>query len=347
MQIKPTTPPGQQQVTPERLMQFAFGYAAPLMLEAAVRHRVFDLLDSGPKTLDELVAAIKASPRGLRILLNGLVGLELLAKDAQGRYALTPESSTFLVSTKPGYRGGSFKHASSQLIPKWLKLTDVVRTGKPATAVNKEEEGAPFFLEFVEDLFPMGYAAARALGEHLNIPTATKPVSVLDLAAGSGVWSIAMAQQSPHVQVTAVDWPGVLPATRRTAERHGVADRFRFVGGDLRDADFGTGHQIATLGHILHSEGEARSRALLKKTFAALAPSGVIAISEWLVNDERTGPPPGLMFAVNMLVNTDEGDTFSFNEIRRWLEEAGFRDARTLEVGAVSPLVLATKSATR
>src|SRR5262249_1769652 len=233
--------------------------------------------------------------------------------------------------------------ASSQLIPKWLKLTDVVRTGKPATAVNKEEEGAPFFLEFVEDLFPMGYAAARALGEHLNIPTATKPVSVLDLAAGSGVWSMAMAQQSPHVQVTAVDWPGVLPATRRTAERHGVADRFRFVGGDLRDADFGTGHQIATLGHILHSEGKARSRALLKKAFAALAPGGTIMIAEWLVNDARTEPPPGLIFAVNMLVNTDAGDTFSFNEIRAWLEEAGFREARTLEVPGPSPLVLANK----
>src|SRR5262249_18336754 len=185
----------------------------------------------------------------------------------------------------------------------------------------------------------------RALGEHLNVPKATKPLSVLDLAAGSGVWSIALAQQSPHVRVTAVDWPGVLPATRRTAERHGVAGRFRFVAGDLPDADFGTNHQIATLGHILHSEGETRSRFLLKKTFVALAPGGTIAISEWLVNDERTGPPPGLIFAVNMLVNTDEGDTFSFNEIRRWLEEAGFCDARTLEVPAVSPLVLATKPA--
>jgi 3-hydroxy-5-methyl-1-naphthoate 3-O-methyltransferase len=347
MQPKPTTPTGQPPVTPERLMQFAFGYAAPLMLEAAIRHRVFDLLDAGPKTLDELSTATGASPRGLRILLNGLVGLELLAKDAQGRYLLRPESSTFLVSTKPGYRGGSFKHASSQLIPKWLKLTDIVRTGKPAIAVNQEAEGSPFFLEFVEDLFPMGYATARMLGEHLNIPKATKPLSVLDLAAGSGVWSIALAQQSPHVRVTAVDWPGVLPATRRTAERNGVADRFRFVAGDLSDADFGVGHQIATLGHILHSEGETRSRALLKKTFAALAPGGTIVIAEWLVNDERTGPAPGLMFAVNMLVNTDQGDTFSFNEIRRWLEEAGFRDARTLETPSVSPLVLATKPAAR
>jgi ubiquinone/menaquinone biosynthesis C-methylase UbiE len=342
MQTKPG-PDAKPPVTPERLMQYAFGYAAPLMLEAAVRHRIFDLLDGGPRTIDQLTAATGTSERGLRILLNGLVGMEMLAKDAQGRYSLTPESSIFLVSGKPGYRGGFFKHTSSQLIPKWLKLTDIVRTGKPAIAVNQEGEGAQFFLEFVEDLFPINQASARILGEHLNVPAATKPVSVLDLAAGSGVWGIAIAQLSPHVRVTAVDWPGVLPATRRTAEREGVADRCRFVGGDLLEVDFGSGHQIATLGHILHSEGVERSRALLKKTFAALAPGGTIAIAEWLVNDERTGPPPGLMFAVNMLVNTEQGDTFTFNEIRRWLEEAGFRDVRTLEVPSVSPLVLATK----
>jgi len=112
----------------------------------------------------------------------------------------------------------------------------------------------------------------------------------------------------------------------------------------LLDADFGEGYEVATLGHILHSEGEDRSRKLLKKTANALKPGGTIAIGEWLVNDERTEPLNGLMFAVNMLVNTESGDTFSFNEIKRWLEEAGFKNARTLEAPGPSPLVLATKS---
>jgi hypothetical protein len=141
-----------------------------------------------------------------------------------------------------------------------------------------------------------------------------------------------------------VDWPGVLPVTERVAERHGVADRFTFVAGDLDSADFGKGHQIAALGHILHSEGIERSKALLKKTFAALAPGGTIAIAEWLVNDDRNGPPPGLIFAVNMLVNTEHGDTFSFAEISRWLSAAGFVNPRLVdELQCPSPLILATK----
>jgi hypothetical protein len=109
--------------------------------------------------------------------------------------------------------------------------------------------------------------------------------------------------------------------------------------------DFGTGYNIATLGHILHSEGEPRSRALLKKTFDALAPGGTIAIQEFLVNDTRTGPPNGLIFAVNMLVATDEGDTWSFNEIAGWLREAGFENPRTLDSPGPSPLILANRPA--
>jgi SAM-dependent methyltransferase len=331
-------------VTPEQIMRYAWGYAAPLILEAAVRLGVFDALAAGQKTVAELAAKSGASERGLRIMLNALVGLGLLKKDGPNGYVLTPEADTYLVSNRPGYLGGFLKHTSSHLIPKWLGLTEIVRAGLPQEAVNRENTGAEFFEKFVEDLFPLNFGAANALADSLQIEQASSPVTVLDLAAGSGVWSIVLAKRSPRVRVTAVDWPGVLPATQRTAERQGVADRFRFVAGDLLTVDFGTGYQVATLGHILHSEGETRSRKLLAKTAAALAPGGTIAIAEWLVDTDRTGPPMGLIFAVNMLVNTDQGDTFSFEEIGGWLKEAGFRDARQLEVPGPSPLVLATRA---
>jgi ubiquinone/menaquinone biosynthesis C-methylase UbiE len=166
---------------------------------------------------------------------------------------------------------------------------------------------------------------------------------VLDLAAGSGVWSIAIAQSAPNVRVTVVDWPEVIDVAKRTAAKFGLADRYSFVPGDLLQADFGSGHAVATLGHILHSEGERRSRALLEKTFAALAPGGTIAIAEFLVDADRRSALGGLLFSVNMLVNTDEGDTYSFEEISNWLIEAGFVEPRMLAVKGPSPLILATK----
>jgi hypothetical protein len=108
-------------------------------------------------------------------------------------------------------------------------------------------------------------------------------------------------------------------------------------------ANFGSGDQIATLGHILHSEGEKRSRQLLRKTFDALAPGGTIAIGEFVANDDRTGPPNALMFAVNMIINTEEGNTFTFAEMSSWLREAGFVNPRQFEAPAPSPLILANK----
>jgi ubiquinone/menaquinone biosynthesis C-methylase UbiE len=222
-------------------------------------------------------------------------------------------------------------------------LNQVVTTGKPAASVNQQESGAHFFQEFVNDIFPTSYPAAQTLAQHLNIDSAGQLVRVLDLAAGSGVWGIALAQSSEKIRVTAVDWPEVIPVTRKTAGRFGLADRFSYIEGDLLEVDFGGNYNLATLGHILHSEGRERSRALLAKTFHALAPGGTIAIAEFLVNPERTGPLNGLFFAVNMLVNTDCGDTYSFEEIGAWLKEAGFIHARTLEAPGPSPLILATK----
>jgi 2-polyprenyl-3-methyl-5-hydroxy-6-metoxy-1,4-benzoquinol methylase len=333
-----------QQISPDRLMQFTFGFAPPLMIETAIRYGVFDILDKGAKTLEILCAETSTWPRGLRTVLNALVSLDVLAKDETGRYALTEESATFLVSGKPTYHGAFFLLTREPMLSSWGKLHDVVKSGRPAHHINREQEGTSFFLRFVEDIFQIHYAGARALARALAVPLAPVPISVLDVAAGSGVWSVALARQSPQIHVTAVDWPGVIPVTKKVAARHGLADRYTFVAGDLHTADFGRGHMIATLGHILHSEGEERSRRLLKKTFEALTPGGTIAIAEILVDAERRAAIPALIFAVNMLVNSDEGDTFSFDEIRGWLQHAGFERVRTVEAPGLAPLlILATK----
>jgi 3-hydroxy-5-methyl-1-naphthoate 3-O-methyltransferase len=329
-------------LTPDRIMQLSWGYAPPLIIEAAVKNHFFDLLDRSPKTARQLAKATHVSLRGATAICNALVGLRLLARD-RDRYTLAPESAAFLVSHKPGYHGAFLRHVSTQLIPNWLSLDKSVRTGRSVSTVNSEKKGASFFAEFVESIFPLSYAAAKTLGEHLRIADAKKPVTVLDLAAGSGVWGIALAEQSPQVHIRAVDWPPVLAVTERVARRHGVGNRLTNIPGDLLKVQFGKNHEVATLGHILHSEGRARSRKLLKKTFDALAPGGTIAIMEFLVNHDRTDPLIGLLFAVNMLINTEEGDTFSFEEISGWLREAGFAKPRLLKVPAVSPLVLATK----
>ncbi|HZI33256.1 MAG TPA: class I SAM-dependent methyltransferase, partial [Candidatus Binatia bacterium] len=274
-------------MTPERIMQMAWGYAPPLIIEAAIKHGVFAALDSSPKTAAQLAKKARVTGRGMVAILNALVGLQFLTRK-DNRYALTPESAAFLVPGKPSYHGEIFRHMTGQLIPKWLQLGNVIRTGKPAMAVNGENDGAKFFVDFVESLFPLSFPAASALGRHLQVSKAKAPVNVLDIAAGSGVWGITLAKQSAQVQMTAVDWPDVLKVTERVAHRHGVGKRLNKLPGDLLKVNYGNGHHIATLGHILHSEGRERSKRLLKKVFKALSPGGTIAIMEFMVNHDRS-----------------------------------------------------------
>jgi ubiquinone/menaquinone biosynthesis C-methylase UbiE len=332
-----------KKLTPERLQQFGFAYAPPLIISAAVNNKVFDTLEGAAKTVEQVEKETGASARGLRVIMDALAGLELLKKDRQSRYSLTPESQAFLVSEKPGTLAGLFGSILPVLTARWLRLTDIVRDGRPAVAVNQETEGTEFFSQLVETIIPMSYPSAQKLADHLKVAKAKEQVRVIDLAAGSGIWGIALSQKSPRVQVTAVDWAGMIPTTKRITGKFGVRDRFDFIEGDLLKANFGSGYDVATLGHILHSEGEQRSRQLLKKAFRALKSGGTVAIAEWLVNDDRTKPLPSLMFSVQMLVNSEQGDTFSFNEIKKWLEDASFNKVRKLAAPGPSPLILATK----
>src|SRR6266853_1702799 len=185
--------PKKDRVTPERLMQFGFAYAPPLIIGAAVSNKVFDSLATGAKTPHEVSKETGASVRGLHAIMNALVGLELLKKDRQQKYSLTPESAAFLLSDKAGTQAGFFATILPQLVSRWLSLTEVVRDGRPVLAVNQEEPGTEFFGQLVENIIPMSYPSAQALGHHLKIAKAKSEVRVLDLAAGSGIWGIVLA----------------------------------------------------------------------------------------------------------------------------------------------------------
>jgi ubiquinone/menaquinone biosynthesis C-methylase UbiE len=189
----------------------------------------------------------------------------------------------------------------------------------------------------------MSYPATQVAGQALGLASAKTPVKVLDVGTGSGVWGIGLAQQSPQVSVTALDLPAVLDVTRRMTARFKLADRFSYLPGDFHSIDFGTGYNLVTFGHILHMESVDQNRQLLKKAAAALAPKGTVVISEFLVNQDRSGPPMPLIFAVNMLAHTENGDTFSFEEISGWLKEAGLVNPRKIEPGGPVGLVLADK----
>lgn len=61
----------------------------------------------------------------------------------------------------------------------------------------------------------------------------------------------------------------------------------------------------------------AKETSCSPRLHRALKPSGRLVIAEMLPDEERQEATMPLLFAVNMLVNTDEGDTFTFSEYRQ------------------------------
>jgi hypothetical protein len=155
---------------------------------------------------------------------------------------------------------------------------------------------------------------------------------------------LAFAQEIPEARVTVLDYPEVTPIARQFAEKFGMADRYDTIEGNLREIDFGLNrYDLVILGHIIHSEGEQWGRKLITKSYEALKDGGLLLIAEVIPNDTRTGPALSLLFGLNMLLHTEQGDVFTMREYREWLKGAGFKKVTTIEVPAPSPLILATK----
>ena len=162
-------------VRPDRIMEMVWGYAPPIILATAFKLKVFDLLDAGPKTVEELAKASGNSDRGLRAIMNALVGFQFLAKNS--RRPLRPDSR------KRGVPGEFEARISRQvrrvqrlkMIQTWLSLPEIVRTGKPSDDINQQDAGEPFFKELVEPIFAMSYPATQAAGQALGIGERQKP----------------------------------------------------------------------------------------------------------------------------------------------------------------------------
>ncbi len=332
----------QMNVTPQQIIQDLWAARETQVLVAGVELDVFTHIEEGKRTAKEIARAAHASERGIDHLLNALVAMGYLNKKGE-RYGLSPVSKTFLVRGKESYMGG-FIYETKLIWDNWSRLTDVIRTGHPVETVDDEQGGREFFPKLVAAIFPMTFGAARAAVATLTEKTRKRIRNILDVAAGSGAWSLAFAEAIPDARVVAVDYPEVTQITRQFAERLGVADRYDYIEGNLREVDFGRNrYDLVILGHIIHSEGEKWGKKLIKKSYSALRDGGLLLIAEMIPNDTRTGPKIPLVFGLNMLLHTENGDVFTMREYRGWLKEAGFKKVTTIEVPSPSPLILATK----
>jgi ubiquinone/menaquinone biosynthesis C-methylase UbiE len=338
---RPQKEKAETSVTPMKFLSDLWAARISLTLIAAIQLDIFTAIAQGRKTAADIAKAIKANTHGVERLLEALTGVGYLTRRGN-QFALTPIADTFLVRTKPSFIG-AMADEGLMTLEGWTKLADVIKTGKSIASIDSPE-GRQFFPRLVKAIFPLTYNSARALVRAFPESKLKKIERVLDVAAGSAAWSLPFAQAVSSARVTALDHPEVTAVTREYAQQFGLADRYDYLEGDLRQIDFGQKqYDIVILGHIIHTEGERWGKILINKAYRALKPGGTLVIAEMIPNDSRTGPTFPLLFGLNMLLHTNEGDVFTMAEYKDWLKKAGFSTIRLVEVESPSPVILATR----
>jgi 2-polyprenyl-3-methyl-5-hydroxy-6-metoxy-1,4-benzoquinol methylase len=174
---------------------------------------------------------------------------------------------------------------------------------------------------------PMMTPPAQALAGLLFLD-ATQPARVLDIAAGHGVYGIAVAQKNPQAQLVALDWAPVLEVARENARAAGLADRFRTIAGSAFEVDLGENYDIVLVPNFLHHFDPPTCVAFLKRVHAALRPGGCVAIVEFVPNPDRVTPPEAAGFSLIMLATTAAGDAYTFAEFEEMLNQSAFHEIR-------------------
>jgi SAM-dependent methyltransferase len=312
-------------LNPGVIFDMAQAHQRTAALSAAIQLDVFRAVGQGPGDAVSIARHCSASERGIRILCDFLVINGVLTKD-DGHYKHTPASAAFLDPASPACLA-SVAHflTQSAIMQADGQLTEIVRTGRThLPGQGTVEPDNPIWVVFAENMAPMMGPAAGPLAAAV-LDGRDGPMRVLDIAAGHGLFGIAIAKQNPQAHVTGLDWAPVLQVALRNADKAGVKDRYKMLPGSAFEVEFGGPYDAVLLTNFLHHFDKPTNVGLLKKVRAALKPGGRAATLEFVPNPDRVSPPMPAAFAMTMLTTTAEGDAYTFAELEAMYAEAGFK----------------------
>ncbi len=322
-------------LTPEKLEEMLRSWQASRIVLTAAELNVFAHMEE-PASSDEIAAAIGGTPRFTDRLLNALTVLGLVDKENR-LFQNTAVSSAHLVPGKAGYwmALGHINH----MWQSWSRLTDVIRSGKPAKALPDPPRMENWLEAFISAMQQHGSARAHIVMDMLDFSSVNR---FLDVGGGSGAFSVELAKRYPEMDICIFDLPNVIPLTRKFVEQANVSN-IRYAKGNFLEGLPKEDFDMVFMSHIIHSNPPEGVQTLFQHAFQAISPGGKAVIHDFIVNEDRNGPPWAVLFALNMLVNTDGGDTFTESETRGWLKAAGFTGSTHRDTGANSSLITARK----
>jgi 2-polyprenyl-3-methyl-5-hydroxy-6-metoxy-1,4-benzoquinol methylase len=310
------------QPTPERFFNAINAYQQTEAIKAAIELEIFTAIAEGNVQPATIAKRCQAAERGVRILCDFLTIHGFLSKDGD-TYVLAPDSALFLDRHSPAYMGGAIEFLLTSRVREGnARITEAVRQGRTALGEGTLERENPDWVRFAKAMMPLMQMPAEIMATELR--KGGEAQKVLDIAAGHGIFGIAVAKQNPAAHVYAADWKNVLEVASKNAQGLGVADRYHLLPGSAFETDFGTNYDLVLITNFLHHFDPPTCTGFMRKVHSALKPGGRAAIAELVPNPDRITPPTAAAFSMMMLATTPRGDAYTFVELESISKNAGF-----------------------
>lgn len=314
--------------SPESLLKIARQFMESRIFLSAVEMDIFTLLDGKRATAEELAGSLNADLRGLTILLDALAAMGLISKQ-QDFYQCSSNTASFLSDKRNQSLLPMLRHLV-HLWESWSNLTNKVKKpdsdNLPHPAVQDNNE----LHAFIGAMHVVGKPLAQKIAA---VVQPGKAKNLIDIGGASGTYTIAFLKAAAEMKATLFDRSMVIPIARERLIKSGMLDRVNLVAGNFYKDELPGGHDLALLSAIIHQNSPAENIELFRKASRAMVPGGRIIIRDHVMEPDRTVPREGAIFAVNMLVNTEGGGTYTFDEIKEWLGQAGFVKINLLQTG--------------
>jgi hypothetical protein len=330
-----------------RLFYMATGFWVSQVLFVATELEVFTLLDSQDFPAEELCQALNLDLRPGRALLAALVSLGLL-RFRRGRYSNAPISSEWLVRGKPRYLGEGIAMLRDRLYEPWGRLNRALRTNRPTSFDSSLGELFDYLQEhtdeqvrFVSGMHALNLIPARALAQRLSF---RRFRHLADLRGGSGVCAIEAARRFPHLRATVVERAPICRISQEYIKATGLEERIATDCRDFSREPLPPEADVALLSNVLRDFSPEENAALLRHLAEELPDQGVLLLSEWLWREDHTGPLAASLMALNMVVDTRGGRSYTFGELRGLLHAAGFKSVGRRRLFSAVELIVARKT---
>ncbi len=322
---------------PEEIRSLANSFQQSRILLTAVELDLFTILDKHMMPSKEVAVKINADERATDRLMNALAALGFLRK-VHGKFYNCENASNYLVKSKPEFMGGLYH--SLGLWNTWSSLTESVKAGTSVAERKSSPRGINGSEAFIAAMHYRGLKEAKIISLMLTLSNVNR---MLDVGGGSAAFSMEFIKQNPKMHAVVFDLPHIIPITKKYVDDEKLNDKIELIEGDYLTDNFGKNYDLILLSAIVHINSFEENKMLIKKCYNSLNTNGQIVIKDWIMNEERTEPAGGAFFALNMLVGTEKGDTYTESEMKDWLINAGIKEIERKDTSFGSSLMIGYK----